>query len=85
MAMTREQIFTQIRDTLVESFEISEERVSLQARLRDDLELDSIDAIDMVVRIQQMTQVRVEEDELRKLETVGDTVDLVARLMAQRA
>ncbi len=85
MAMTREQIFTQIRETLVESFEISEERVTLQARLRDDLELDSIDAIDMVVRIQQMTQVRVEEDELRKLETVGDTVDLVARLTAQRA
>ena len=82
--MTREEIVARIRSVLVESFEIPEERVTLEARLMDDLELDSIDAIDMAVQIQEMTGVRVEEDELRKLRTVSDTVDLVGQLLARK-
>ena len=82
--MTRDEIIERIRNVLVSSFEIPEERVTLDARLMDDLELDSIDAIDMAVQIQEMTDVRVEEEELRKLRTVGDTVDLVAALLARK-
>ncbi len=82
--MSREEIFAQIRATLIEYFEVAPERITLEARLMDDLELDSIDAIDMAVRIQDMTEARVDEDDLRKLRTVGDTVELVAR-MSERA
>ncbi len=85
MSMSREEIFAQIRATLIENFEVASERITLEARLMDDLEVDSIDAIDMAVRIQEMTNVRVEEDDLRKLRTVGDTVDLVARLSEKQA
>lgn len=81
--MTRDEIFERIRNTLVESFEIPRERVTLSATLMEDLELDSIDAIDMAVHIQEMTNVRVDEQELRKLRTVGDTVDLVVVLLAR--
>ena len=80
--MTRDQIFERIRSTLVTSFEIPEQRVTMEARLMEDLELDSIDAIDMAVQLQELTGARVDENELRKLRTVGDTVDLVARLVA---
>lgn len=83
--MSRDEIFAQIRATLVENFEVAPARVTLDARLMDDLELDSIDAIDMAVRIQEMTNVRVDEEDLRKLRTVGDTVELVARLAEKRA
>ena len=82
--MTRDEIFARIRSTLVTSFEIPEERVTLEARLMDDLELDSIDAIDMAVQIQELTNVRVDEEALKKLRTVGDTVDLVASLLASK-
>ena len=82
--MTREEIIARIRTVLVESFEIPEARVTLEAKLMDDLELDSIDAIDMAVQIQEMTGVRVDEEELRQLRTVGDTVDLVAKLLARK-
>jgi acyl carrier protein len=83
--MTNEEIYGRIRTTLIENFEIPAERISLEARLGDDLELDSIDAIDMAVQIQELTGARLEEDELRKLRTVGDTVELVARLIAAKA
>lgn len=82
--MTRDEIYASIRATLVDGFEIPSERVTLEASLMDDLELDSIDAIDMAVQIQEMTGVRVEEEQLRKLRTVGDTVDLVAQLLASK-
>jgi acyl carrier protein len=80
--MTKDEIYGRIRSTLIENFEVPAERISLEAKLGDDLELDSIDAIDMAVQIQELTGARLEEDELRKLRTVGDTVDLVARLVA---
>ena len=83
--MTKDEIYARIRATLVENFEIPSERVTLEARLMDDLELDSIDAIDMAVQIQEMTHVRVDEEALRKLRTVGDTVDLVAQLLAKKS
>lgn len=82
--MTREEIIARIRNVLVDSFEIPAERVTLEARLMDDLELDSIDAIDMAVQIQEITGVRVEEEELRQLRTVGDTVDLVTKLLTRK-
>jgi acyl carrier protein len=82
--MNRDEIYARIRATLVDNFEIPAERVTLEARLMEDLELDSIDAIDMAVQIQEMTDVRVEEEELKKLRTVGDTVDLVVTLLARK-
>jgi acyl carrier protein len=83
--MNREEIYAQIRATLLESFEIPEERATLEARLMDDLGLDSIDAIDMAVQLQKITNVRLEEHELRALRTVGDTVELVAQLVARQS
>jgi acyl carrier protein len=80
--MTKEEIYGRIRSTLIDNFEVPPERISLEASLGDDLELDSIDAIDMAVQLQELTGARVDENELRKLRTVGDTVDLVARLVA---
>ena len=83
MSMSREDVYAQIRATLVEDFDIEPSKVTEQATLIDDLGLDSIDAIDMAVRIQQMTESRVEEDALKELRTVGDAVNLVLRLLAK--
>jgi acyl carrier protein len=81
--MNKEEIYARIRQTLESNFEIPAERITPEARLMEDLELDSIDAIDMAVQIQEMTNVRVDEEELKKLRTVNDTVELVLALMAR--
>jgi acyl carrier protein len=82
--MNKQEIYARIRDTLESSFEIPAERITPEARLMEDLELDSIDAIDMAVQIQEMTNVRVDEEELKRLRTVDDTVELVLSLLARR-
>ena len=53
--MTRDDIFAQIKAALVELFEVDEEAITPEARLYQDLELDSIDAIDLVVHLQKLT------------------------------
>lgn len=82
--MNKEEIYARIRNTLESNFEIPAERITLDARLMEDLELDSIDAIDMAVQIQEMTNVRVDEEELKNLRTVNDTVELVLQLMSRQ-
>ncbi len=82
--MTRDEILAQMTDALAEMFELDRGAVVPQARLVEDLDLDSIDAIDMAVRMQEMTGQRVPEEALREVRTVGDVVELLVGLTRGR-
>lgn len=75
--MTRDEVSKKVVEALVESFELDPADVTLEAHLVDDLDLDSIDAIDMAVKLQEMTGRRVEEEALKGVRTVADVVDLM--------
>lgn len=83
--MTRDEVFGQIRAMMVEMFELEESDVTMEAKVFEDLDLDSIDAIDLVARLQQLTGRRVEEDKLREVRTVEDIVGLVTAQLEQAA
>lgn len=74
---TREQIFARVAELLAEAFDLSPEQVRLDSHLIDDLDLDSIDAIDLVVGLEEETGLDVSESELRAIRVVGDIVELV--------
>ena len=80
--MTREDIFAQIKGALVELFEVDEEAIIPEARLYQDLELDSIDAIDLVVHLQKLTGKKIKPEEFKSVRSVNDVVDAVERLLA---
>ena len=82
--MTRDEIFAQVKNQMVEMFEVDPVAVTADALLKENLDLDSIDAIDLAVKIEQFTGKRVDETSLRDVRTVSDVVDLVER-MASRA
>jgi len=75
--MTRAEVQTQVVTMMVEMFELDPAVVKPEAQLFTDLDLDSIDAIDMVVRLQEMTGRRVNDAALKKVRTVNDIIDLV--------
>ncbi|NVB42533.1 acyl carrier protein [Pseudenhygromyxa sp. WMMC2535] len=83
--MTREQLFERVREIMVELFELEPEQVQLEASVFDDLDLDSIDAIDLVAKLQQLTGQRIEEEQMRGVRRVADIVDLLANQLADRA
>jgi len=51
----RDDILITIKSILVEMFEVDEEAITLEARLNEDLDFDSIDAVDMMIRLREMT------------------------------
>jgi acyl carrier protein len=62
-------------------FEVPEEKIRPEARLYEELDLDSIDALDLVVKLQEITGRRISPQEFKTVRTVGDVVDRVTALL----
>lgn len=79
--MTDAEIEQKIKDILVEEFECDPARLTRDTNLFTELDLDSIDAVDLVVRLQQEIQKKVEPDDFRSIRTLGDVVSAVSKLL----
>jgi acyl carrier protein len=77
----RDEIFSTLRDSLVELFELEPERVTLDANLYQDLEIDSIDAVDLIDHIKRKTGKKLAAEDFKAVRTVGDVVEAVFRLV----
>jgi acyl carrier protein len=80
--MNDEQILDKLKEILKESFEISPERVVPEANLFKELDLDSIDAVDLAIKLQQLTGKRIKPEDFKTVRTVGDVISTVKQLMA---
>lgn len=78
---SREEIFVTLRSALVELFELDTERVTLNASLYEDLEIDSIDAVDLIDHIKRQTGRKLAAEEFKSVRSVGDVVEAVYRLI----
>lgn len=78
---TKEEVFSAIRTILVDMFEADEQAVVLTAHLYDDLDIDSIDAVDMVVELKKMTGKAIQPEDFKAVRTVSDVVDVVYKLI----
>jgi len=74
--------YTMIRAALVELFRLDPERITPQARLADDLEIDSIDAVDLVEQVRRTTGRKVAAEDFKAVRTVSDLVRVVERLLS---
>jgi acyl carrier protein len=80
---SRDEILERVRVALAELFEIDAARVTLEANLYHDLEIDSIDAIDLMDRLKRETGLKLAPEDFRAVRTVSDLVDTVHRLVQQ--
>ncbi|WP_371923109.1 acyl carrier protein [Agarivorans sp. TSD2052] len=85
MIMTRDEIYQVLRDILVQEFEVPEDDISLDANMYQDLDLDSIDAVDLVVKLQQITGKKIQPNEFKSARTVADVIDALERLVSDAA
>jgi acyl carrier protein len=79
MAMERKEIESAVNEIFVREFELEERDVGAHAQLREDLQLDSLDAVDMVVALEKRFKIRIPEDQARAVKTVGDVYDFLER------
>ena len=77
---SREQIYQTLADILVEEFEIEADDISLEANLYTDLDLDSIDAIDLVIKLRDITNEKIEPEVFKLVRTVEDVVNEIEKL-----
>lgn len=78
-AATAEELLEFLRNLFEKEFEIPQEQVTLASRLVDDLELDSLDAVVVAIRVEEETGLDLDEDEFKALDTVASLVALVQR------
>lgn len=81
--MTRDEIQAKLTGYLTEMFEVPAEAITLEAKLYEDLDLDSIDAVDLVVKLQELTGRKIKPEQFKTVRTVGDVVEQVHELFAE--
>jgi acyl carrier protein len=85
MMLTRDEILRELTQTLVTFFEVPEEDVRLDAHLYEDLDLDSIDSVDLAIKLQELTGKKISPEEFKSVRTVGDVLDQVEKLVEKVA
>ena len=78
--MDRQQIYQEIEKVLVDQFEIEASRIRPEALLYEELEIDSIDAVDLLVRIRELTGKRIPPEDFQDVKTIQDVLNKLVDL-----
>ncbi len=78
--MEGEALYTKIKEILVDQFEVDESAISLDANLYEELEIDSIDAVDLLVQLKELTGKKISPDVFKDVRTIRDVLDALTVL-----
>lgn len=81
--LAQEQVLEKLREWMEELFEIEPEDIQLDSNLYSDLDVDSIDAIDLVVKIKELTGKQVKPEDFKNVRTVQDVVSVIQSMSAE--
>ncbi len=81
--LTKDTILKELTKILTEDFEIDAKKITPQASLFEDLELDSIDAVDLAVRVQQFTHKKISPENFKQIRTIEDVVNAIDELLCE--
>lgn len=83
--MTKNELFERISAILQDTFEIDPARITPEANLNADLDIDSIDAVDLIVQLKPLLGGRLQPDAFKSVRTVQDVVDVLHGLIREAA
>ncbi len=78
---TNEEILEKLKAVLEELFEVKPDDVELSSHLYNDLDLDSIDAVDLVIKLKEVTGKMASPEEFKAARTVDDVVDILHNML----
>ena len=81
--MTQQEIFERLSSILQKTFDIAPERITPQARLNEDLDIDSIDAVDLIVKLRPLIGKRLQPEAFKNVRTLQDVVEALHTLISQ--
>ena len=80
---SKDEILQKLKEVLQELFEVDPSEVELESNLYSDLDLDSIDAVDLVIKLKEITGKMVNPEQFKSVRTVGDVVDVIDKLIQE--
>lgn len=84
MQFTKDEIYEKVKQIMAELFEIDPEEITPESKLVDDLDLDSIDAVEMIVQLQKLTGKRINPEQFQSVVTVEDVVNILQKLLEEQ-
>jgi acyl carrier protein len=81
---SRDEIYQTLASIIEDDFEVDADDISLQAHLYNDLDLDSIDAVDLVVKLRELTGKKIDPEAFKKVRTVEDVVNEIEKLIVNK-
>jgi acyl carrier protein len=81
--VSKEEIYTWLIDILHEMFDLDKAKITGDANLYTDLDIDSIDAVDLAVKVKQLTGKRLQPEVFKSVRTVQDVVNALAGLLVK--
>ncbi|WP_130803353.1 acyl carrier protein [Acinetobacter ihumii] len=80
--LSQEHILATLREWMQDLFEIEPETIQLESNLYSDLDVDSIDAVDLIVKIKELTGKQVKPEDFKNVRTVHDVVTVIQNMTA---
>ena len=75
--MAKEEIFDKLKELVVDQLGVEEDEVTMEASTQDDLGADSLDLVDLVMSVEEEFGVKVADEDLENIKTVGDIVNYI--------
>lgn len=80
--MTKEEVFETVKNVVVEELDVDEDQVTLDAKIKDDLEADSLDVFEIMNELEDKFGIQLDVEE--GIETIGDVVDFVKKQLDEK-
>ncbi len=77
--MDNHQLYTELKTILIDQFELDESAISPDADLYEELQLDSIDAVDLLVQLKNITGKKISPDEFKDVRTINDVIGALTK------
>lgn len=81
--MKKEDIYNRVVAVFEELFEMDPATIKPESNLYEELDIDSIDAVDLVIELRKMTKKKIQPEDFKSVRTVQDIVDQVEKLLEQ--
>ena len=78
---TRAEVSKKISSALSDLFEVDPESISESALLYEDLDIDSIDAVDLIVELKSFTGLVIDPEDFKSVKTIEDVINIVCKLL----
>lgn len=69
--------FDKIKDLIVDQLDVEESKVTMDTNIQDDLGADSLDIVDLIMAVEDEFEVKIEDEDVENLKTVGDIVNYI--------